>query len=71
MKLLQKIIESIVLFFSGNLIRLSFATQLSWVDNMILFITAIAVLSLIFINQIIREKEKEVKQNQEHFSEMD
>lgn len=61
MKLLQKIIECVMFFLSGNLIRISFSAKLSYMENVILFITAIAVISLIFVNQLIREKEKEVK----------
>lgn len=58
MKLLQKIIECLVLFFSGNLIRVSLTAKLSFAENVILFITAIAIVSLIFVNQLIREQRK-------------
>ena len=47
-KQIRQIIEAILFFLCGNLIRLSFSGQLNSIDNIVLLITAILIVAHIW-----------------------
>ena len=57
LKLVKKIIESVLFFFFGFMINLSFSRQLDYITNILLFVGAILMISYIAINECLQKRE--------------
>lgn len=60
MRLVKKILEMVIFFFSGVLIRLVFSMQLNWRYNLIILFGVIAVIAYVSITQVIEQENKKI-----------
>ena len=60
MKLAKKILELLIFFFLGVLIRLAFSMQLNWVYNIVILFGVIAIIAYISITQILDAKNNRI-----------
>lgn len=55
LKILKSIIETMLFFFSGFLVKISFSGKLNFISNILIFISSLVIITYIFINDVMKK----------------